>query len=157
MTATPAAPPFSTAAQQLNQSIPNPVVVEFSGECSRSNLERLLIDLSGQGVDYIIAFGGGKLLDMGKLVADKLGLPQVMVPSLASTDAPCIAMGVVYTDSGEFEEYKFISRWALSACVVSVEGPHPVQTICLLEAQTMRYALCNLAGKILRNPYWCTV
>lgn len=104
-----------SALQQLNQSIPNPVVAEFSGECSRSNLDKLLLDLSGQGVDYIIGFGGGKLLDMAKLVADKLGLPQVMVPSLASTDAPCIAMGVVYTDAGEFDEYKFIPRWVQPA------------------------------------------
>lgn len=90
--------------------MPHPIVVEFTGECSRSNLDKLLVDLSGHGVDYIVGFGGGKLLDMAKWVAETLKMPQVMVPSLASTDAPCIAMTVVYTDSGEFEEYHFHPR-----------------------------------------------
>jgi hypothetical protein len=44
---------------------------------------------------------GGKLLDMAKMVAHGLGLPMVMVPSLASTDAPCLAVSIVYSDAGE--------------------------------------------------------
>jgi hypothetical protein len=34
------------------------VLVEFSGECSRSNCAKLLAQLSDKGVDYIIGFGG---------------------------------------------------------------------------------------------------
>ncbi len=44
---------------------------------------------------------GGKLLDMAKMVAHGLGLPMVIVPSLASTDAPCLAVSIVYSDQGE--------------------------------------------------------
>jgi hypothetical protein len=34
------------------------VLIEFSGECSRSNCARLLEQLQGQGVDHVIGFGG---------------------------------------------------------------------------------------------------
>lgn len=37
-------------------------------------------------------------------VAHELHLPVVVVPSLASTDAPCTALSVVYSDAGVVEE-----------------------------------------------------
>lgn len=55
--------------ESMCQSVANPVVAEFSGECSRSNLHGILQKLQGQQLDYIIGFGGGKLLDMAKLVS----------------------------------------------------------------------------------------
>lgn len=59
--------------EALCQSVANPVIAEFSGECSRSNLQRILQRMQVQQVDYIIGFGGGKLLDMAKLVGAMLG------------------------------------------------------------------------------------
>jgi glycerol dehydrogenase len=35
------------------------------------------------------------------MVAHQLGLPMAMVPSLASTDAPCLAVSIVYNEDGE--------------------------------------------------------
>jgi glycerol dehydrogenase len=61
---------------------------------------------AGKGVDHVIGFGGGKLLDMAKLAAHELSVPVVICPSLASTDAPCTALSVIYKDNGDFEEYK---------------------------------------------------
>jgi glycerol dehydrogenase len=55
--------------ESMCQSVANPVIAEFSGECSRSNLHGILQKLQGQQLDYIIGFGGGKLLDMAKLVS----------------------------------------------------------------------------------------
>jgi hypothetical protein len=54
--------------EQMCKSVDSPVIAEFSGECSRSNLGIILQKMQGQQVDYIIGFGGGKLLDMAKLV-----------------------------------------------------------------------------------------
>lgn len=55
--------------QSFSQS---PVIAEFSGECSRSNLHSILAklqnQLQGQSLGYIVGLGGGKLLDMAKLV-----------------------------------------------------------------------------------------
>lgn len=54
--------------ESMCKSVDSPVIAEFSGECSGSNLSSLLQKMQGQQVDYIIGFGGGKLLDMAKLV-----------------------------------------------------------------------------------------
>jgi glycerol dehydrogenase len=46
----------------------------------------------------VIAAGGGKALDTGKLVAEALGLPSVMIPTIAATDAPTSRIAVLYTE-----------------------------------------------------------
>lgn len=94
--------------QQLSKSIIDPVLLEFSGECSRSNAAQLLAQLTDKGVDHVIGFGGGKLLDIAKMVAHSLRVPMVMVPSLASTDAPCLAVSIVYNDQGEYDSCDFL-------------------------------------------------
>jgi glycerol dehydrogenase-like iron-containing ADH family enzyme len=54
--------------ESMCQSLSSPVIAEFSGECSHSNLRSILTKMQGQHLDYVIGFGGGKLLDMAKLV-----------------------------------------------------------------------------------------
>ncbi len=74
----------------------------FQGECSTEEVERLAgrIRDSRLSADSIIAAGGGKCLDAGKCVAFRLGLPVVICPTIASTDAPCSAVSVMYTKEG---------------------------------------------------------
>ena len=43
-------------------------------------------------------------------VSHPAGLPLVIVPTIASTDAPTSAVAVVYTEEGEFHEYRFFGR-----------------------------------------------
>lgn len=47
--------------------------------------------------------GGGKTLDTAKAVASQLKTPVIIVPTIASSDAPCSALSVVYTPEGEFK------------------------------------------------------
>jgi glycerol dehydrogenase len=79
--------------------------VLFGGECSYNEINRLTAIGNGNGNDCVIAIGGGKLLDAGKAVAHKMGVPVMVVPTIASTDAPSSALSVIYTDDGVFEEY----------------------------------------------------
>ena len=75
--------------------------VEFQGECSVEEVERACAVLrSGPLVDSIVAVGGGKCIDAGKCVAHRLSVPVVSCPSLASNDAPCSALSVMYTVDG---------------------------------------------------------
>lgn len=96
--------------QELKQSLVDPVDCDFGGECCMTHLQLLEKQLEGTGVDHVVAFGGGKLLDMAKLLAHKLDLKCIIVPSIAATDAPCIALSVLYTDEGNFVDYEFYHK-----------------------------------------------
>jgi glycerol dehydrogenase len=57
----------------------------------------------GEGcVDAVIAAGGGKVLDAGKLLAQRLGLRCVTVPTSAATCAGWTALANLYSPAGAF-------------------------------------------------------
>nr|WP_307776632.1 glycerol dehydrogenase [uncultured Cetobacterium sp.] len=77
----------------------------FRGECSKVEASRLNEKLKKTSAEIIIGVGGGKTLDMAKAVGYFSGLPVMIVPTIASTDAPCSALSVFYTEEGVFDEY----------------------------------------------------
>ncbi len=80
----------------------------FNGECSMTEIERLKKIVENVGSDVIVGVGGGKILDTAKAVAYYMEKPVMIVPTIASTDAPCSALSVIYTDEGVFEKYLFL-------------------------------------------------
>lgn len=80
----------------------------FGGECSKKEIDRNMQILKEKGFDVVISIGGGKTIDAGKACAYYTHLPVIVVPTIASTDAPCSALSVIYTEKGEFEEYLFL-------------------------------------------------
>jgi hypothetical protein len=83
-------------------------VVEFGGECSMTEINRVIEVLKEKGGDVVVGIGGGKTHDTAKAVGYYTGHPVVIVPTIASTDAPCSALSVIYTDEGVFEKYLFL-------------------------------------------------
>lgn len=77
----------------------------FSSECSKVEIRRLRKKLEEYGSEMIIGVGGGKTLDTAKAVAYYSNLPVIITPTIASTDAPCSALSVLYTEDGIFDEY----------------------------------------------------
>lgn len=76
------------------------VVSTFGGECSLEEIEKQARALKSEKVDCVLAVGGGKCVDAGKAVAFRLDTPVVIAPTLASNDAPCSALSVLYTPAG---------------------------------------------------------
>ncbi len=79
-----------------------PYIEYFRGECSFEEVDRAAASLQKQHreLDCLVAVGGGKCLDAGKGVAYRLGIPVVTCPTIASTDAPCSAVSVMYRPDG---------------------------------------------------------
>lgn len=99
----------SRILQSLEGAQIQAVVEIFRGECSLAEVERAVTALENEDapVDCLIAVGGGKCLDAGKSVAYRLSVPAVICPTIASTDAPCSALSVMYTEEGVFRGAEF--------------------------------------------------
>ena len=82
------------------------IYVVFNRECSWEEINRVTKIALENRVDMVIGVGGGKTLDTAKAVAIPNKLAAIMVPTIASTDAPTSALSVIYTEPypGEFVE-----------------------------------------------------
>ena len=81
---------------------------EFSGECTRSKIEKWARHCKDADITAVVGIGGGKVLDTAKGIAYYSGLPMVIVPTVCATDAPCSSLSVMYTDEGKFDAYLFL-------------------------------------------------
>lgn len=81
----------------------NGILVEpFGGECCEEELTRISETIRGKRVDVLVGMGGGKTIDAAKIAADRANIPVIVVPTIASTDAPTSACAVLYTKEGVF-------------------------------------------------------
>ena len=69
-------------------------------DCCEEDLNRLYKISCENQCDAIIAAGGGKVLDAGKILADQLSIPCITVPLSASTCAGWTALGNIYSKQG---------------------------------------------------------
>lgn len=78
------------------------VPVRFAGESTDAEVGRCAQIGRETGARVVIGVGGGKTLDTGKIAARELGARIVTVPTIASTDSPTSAIGVIYTEDGVY-------------------------------------------------------
>lgn len=100
---------FPTFQESLKAAI-DYHIEHFTGEASDEEVERLSGIGRQAGSDVVIGVGGGKTLDTAKAVAYNSRIPVVIVPTIASTDAPTSALSVIYTPSGEFKRYLVLPK-----------------------------------------------
>ncbi len=78
---------YEVAGKKIEERISGKINGKFFVE--RSGMEevrRIVISLSYSDVDGVIGVGGGKVLDVAKVVASELGVPFVSIPTVASHD-----------------------------------------------------------------------
>jgi glycerol dehydrogenase len=85
-------------------------VESFGRECTDQEIERLLAIALEFGAQSITALGGGKTMDAAKAVASKAKLPVAVVPTIASTDAPCSSVCIIYTAEGVFQRVDLLPK-----------------------------------------------
>lgn len=77
--------------------------IEFDGECSLFESKRLAQFAKEKNAQAVVSIGGGKAMDVVKLVADQLKIDYIQVPTIAATCACWAPLAVVYTPRGEYE------------------------------------------------------
>ncbi|MEY3462844.1 MAG: hypothetical protein RLZZ468_622 [Cyanobacteriota bacterium] len=87
-----------------------PLQATLQHDCCEADLERLADQVRSGGCDAVIAAGGGKVLDAGKLLADRLDLACVTVPTSAATCAGWTALANVYSAEGAFRHDVALQR-----------------------------------------------
>ncbi len=81
---------------------------EFSGECSANQIDTMAAGASAANSDVIIAIGGGKAIDTAKGVRILRGGAIIVVPTVASNDAPTSRLAIVYTDDHVLKEVRLM-------------------------------------------------
>ncbi len=85
-------------------------VLVFGGECTRASIRSTADAASSMKAGIIMGAGGGKVLDTARAAAAQLGLPFVSCPTVASTDSPCSALSIIYSDQGVYEGFDSFGR-----------------------------------------------
>ncbi len=100
----------SSSTRSLRKKIENdlikiglkPKTFEIKYDCCEFDLENALSEATNNNSDAIISTGGGKVIDAGKLIADRLNIPSITVPLSAATCAGWTALSNIYTKDGSF-------------------------------------------------------
>lgn len=85
--------------RELQLASLSPARLRFGGECTRHAIEVLAGEARRLQGDLVVALGGGKAIDTAKGVSRSLGVPLVVVPTIASNDSATSRLIVLYDES----------------------------------------------------------
>ena len=132
------APHRQALAQKLQ--LPESRQLLLRHDCCDRDLLRLETTVRQLQADGVIALGGGKVLDAGKLLAHRCGLPCVTIPSSAATCAGWTALANVYSEAGAF-----IDDVTLDRCPELLVFDH--QLIATAPARTLASGIADAMAK----------
>lgn len=82
----------------------------FSGECTKAGADEISKKARQFKSDVIVGTGGGRAIDTAKAVSHETGSCLVIVPTVASNDAPCSALSVQYNEKHVLDRFLILSR-----------------------------------------------
>ncbi len=113
--------------KSLGQHGFNLVAHQFPGECTAEEVQRIAALARKSGSQVIVGAGGGKAIDAARAAAAALDIGFVSAPTLASSDAPCSALSVIYNMDGTVSEYRIFKRnpdlVLVDTCVIAKAPP----------------------------------
>jgi glycerol dehydrogenase len=92
----------------LGPHVEGTTFVQFAGECSAAQIDAIADKAAAANSDMFIAVGGGKAIDSTKGARIKTGGKLVVVPTVASNDAPTSRLAIVYTDDHVLSEVRLM-------------------------------------------------
>lgn len=82
----------------------------FDTEVTEELIDAKAQELNANKPDVVVGIGGGKTIDVAKAVGTKLGVPFIIVPTIAATDAPTSSLSVIYRKDGSHSGEFFYDR-----------------------------------------------
>jgi len=82
----------------------------FSGECTRVNASEISERARKFGADVVAGVGGGRVIDTAKAVSHELNSALVIIPTVASNDAPCSAVSVQFKENHVLDRFLILRR-----------------------------------------------
>ncbi|HEY9208799.1 glycerol dehydrogenase [Acidovorax sp.] len=123
-------------------------ILDFGGKCTRAEVLRLGRLASTATPEVVVGAGGGQALDTAKAVALELGLPLVIVPTAASSDAPTSRLIAIYDEAHKITEVPLMRRNPEMIFVdtgVLVRAPRRLFIAGMGDAFTKRYEVADAA------------
>lgn len=83
-------------------------IITYKKDCTKEEVEEI-IDKQNK-FEVIVGLGGGKSIDIAKMVAAREDKPLVIVPTTASTDSATSALSVLYNEDGSLDRYVYHNK-----------------------------------------------
>lgn len=116
--------------------------LEFGGEVTHANIERLRTAFRDAPAEVIIGAGGGKGIDAGKALNHAYGGPLITLPTVASNDAPTSKNYVVYDDHHQLVEVGHLSaspRYVIVDTTLIAKAPRHLLAMGIADGLTKKF------------------